>query len=134
MKHIKLIFTILIVLIAATNTITAQQKMTLSQDQKEMMKEQSKKNKERLALSEEQEVAYKEINKKYAEKLKTLKTSEENKRGKLKALKNLQDNKNAELKSILSASQYKTHLEIQAERKAQIKERKQQQTETDHIE
>lgn len=134
MKNVKIIFSMAAVFILSTNTIIAQQKKTMSKEQKEVVQEQSKKNEELLALTEEQKIKYKEITKKYNGKLKALKDSDANKMEKRKTIKKLEDDKNSELKSILSASQFNTYLEIKAERKSQTKNQKKQQPAKEVIE
>jgi hypothetical protein len=53
-----------------------------------------------------------------------LKASDENRKDKFKKLKEIQGQKNEDIKSMLSNQQFITYLEIQSERKAKLKERR----------
>lgn len=106
------------------NAMQAQSVSNFTDDQKEAVISQLKVDKERLALTPEQEGPFIEISKKYALKLKDLKASDENRKYKFKKLKEIQGQKNEDIKSMLSNQQFITYLEIQSERKAKLKERR----------
>jgi hypothetical protein len=119
MRNLKLSF--IITFLFALNSIA-----TVAQDnnRKEETIEQLKMAKERLSLSDQQEFTFREINKKFGVKLKEIKNSEGSKRDKFKKLKESKEAKDAEMKSFLSVEQYNIYLQMQEERKAQMKDRK----------
>ena len=119
MKNIKLAFIITFLFALHSNKAIAQ-----DNNRKEEMIEQMKIAKERLSLSEQQEFTFREITKKYATKLKEIKNSDNSKRDKFKKLKEIKGAKDLEMKSFLSVEQYNTYLQMQEERKAQMKDRK----------
>ncbi|MEO8236072.1 MAG: hypothetical protein ABI549_11705 [Flavobacterium sp.] len=119
MRKFKLAFLITFIFVLNSNNIVAQ-----DNNRKDEMVEQIKIAKERLSLSEQQEFTFREITKKYVIKLKEIKNSEGSKREKFKKLKESKDEKDAEMKAFLSEEQYNTYLQMQEERKTQMKGRK----------
>jgi lipopolysaccharide export LptBFGC system permease protein LptF len=119
MRNLKLSFIITFLFALNSNNIVAQDNI-----RKEEMIEQMKMAKERLSLSDQQEFTFREITKKYGVKLKEIKNSEGSKRDKFKKLKESKDAKDTEMKSFLSEDQYNIYLQMQEERKAQMKDRK----------
>ena len=69
-------------------------------------------------------MAVAEITKKYGLKMRALKNSDEPKRSKFKSMKSIKNDKNAEMKTLLSDEQYKAYIELQEERMAKLKDRK----------
>lgn len=124
MKKLHLILLAATTFFLAAGNLQAQERKVLSEEEREEIVENAKINLEKLALTDGQKPSYKAINQKYAEKLKTLKLSEEDRRTKLKAAKAIQEEKNAEMKTLLNEAQYKTYLEMQAERRNKLKERR----------
>lgn len=124
MKKLHLILLAATTFFLAAGNLQAQERKVLSEEEREEIVENAKINLEKLALTDEQKPSYKAINQKYAEKLKTLKLNEEDRRTKLKAAKAIQEEKNAEMKTLLNEAQYKTYLEMQAERRNKLKERR----------
>lgn len=124
MKNSKVTFALSLFLSLCFNAMQAQSVSNFTDDQKEAVISQLKVDKERLALTPEQEGPFIEISKKYALKLKDLKASDENRKDKFKKLKEIQGQKNEDIKSMLSNQQFITYLEIQSERKAKLKERR----------
>ena len=119
MKNLKLLLISVFLFNLHSNAILAQ-----DINRKEEIIEQMKMIKERLSLSDQQEFTYREITKKYGVKLKEIKNSEGSKRDKFKKLKESKEAKDAEMKSFLSVEQYNIYLQMQEERKAQMKDRK----------
>jgi hypothetical protein len=119
MKNFKLAFIITFLVVLQSYKAVAQ-----NNNRKEEMIEQMKIAKERLSLSEQQEFTFREITKRYAAKLKEIKNSDGSKRDKFKKLKDIKEAKDAEMKSFLSEEQYNTYLQLQEERKAEMKDRK----------
>lgn len=119
MRNLRLSFIIAFILALNSNKIVAQ-----DSNKKEEIVGQMKLEKERLSLSDEQEFTFREITKNFGVKLKEIKNSEVSKRDKFKKLKESRDAKNAEMKSLLSAEQYGIYLQMQEERKAQMKDKK----------
>ena len=119
MRNLKLSFLITFLFALNSNNIVAQ-----DNNRKEEMIEQMKIAKVRLSLSEQQEFTFREITKKYAAKLKEIKNSDGSKRDKFKKLKEIKEEKDAEMKSFLSVEQYDIYLQLQEERKAQMKDKK----------
>lgn len=126
MKNSKLVFALSLLFMFSFNSIQAQSKPKLSDEQKEAVVAQLKADKERLALTKEQEEPFMEISKKYLLQMKDLKQSDENRMEKFKALKEIQSQKNEEMKTLLNESQYVTYLDIQKERRAKLKDRRNQ--------
>ncbi len=126
MKNSKLVFALSLLLMFCFNSIQAQSKPKLSEEQKEAVVAQLKADKERLALTKEQEAPFMEISKKYLLKMKDLKQSDADRKEKFQALKDLQSQKNEEMKKLLNEKQYATYLEIQKERRAKMKDRRNQ--------
>jgi lipopolysaccharide export LptBFGC system permease protein LptF len=121
MKKIKLVLALAFLFAISSNVASAQ-----ATDKKAEMKEQMKAAKEKLALTAEQEPKFMEISKKYALKMKEVKDGNQNKREKFKAIKEIQSQKNEEIKVVLSEEQFKTYLQMQEERKAMMKERREE--------
>ncbi len=119
MKNFKLAFIITFLFALHSNKAVAQ-----DNNRKEEMIEQMKMAKERLSLSEQQEFTFREITKRHATKLKEIKNSDDSKRDKFKKLKEIKETKDTEMKSFLSVEQYNIYLQMQEERKAQIKDKK----------
>ena len=124
MKNLKLTFALSLLISLGFNAMQAQSLSNFTDDQKEAVITQLKVDKERLALTPEQEEPFLEISKKYVLKLKDLKDSDEDRKSKFKKLKTIQGQKNEEMKSMLSNQQFITYLEIQSERKAKMKGRR----------
>jgi hypothetical protein len=121
MKNLKLILALTILFTMSANIVTAQ-----ATDKKAEMKEQMKAAKEKLALTADQEPKFMEISKKYALKMKEIKDGNQGKRDKFKAVKEIQSQKNEEIKMVLSEEQFKTYLQLQEERRAMMKERREE--------
>lgn len=103
---------------------TREQKVATEQ-KKFTDKIKSKEYEERLALKEEQKQPFRDINKKYSEKMKAIKADEKgDKAERQKAATALQTDKDAEVKGLLTATQYKTYLDIKEEKKEAKKEKK----------
>lgn len=119
MKNLKLALVITFFFSLHSNNIVAQ-----DSNRKEEMIEQIRMAKERLLLSEQQEFTFREITKKYGAQLREIKNTEGSKRDKFKKLKEIKEAKDEEMKSFLSEEQYNTYLQIQEERKSQMKDSK----------
>lgn len=119
MKNLKITLFLTILFSINCTLLQAQQN-----DKKAEMIAEMKVAKEKLALSDTQEITFKEVTKKYGLKMKNVKDSDASKRDKFKNIKSLRDEKNAEMKTLLSEEQYKAYLELQEERMAKMKDRK----------
>ena len=119
MKNLKFVLIITFLLSINSTVIIAQEN-----DKKAQIVAEMKVAKEKLALSETQEITFKEITKKYSLKMKAVKESDATKRDKIKNMKSIREEKNAEMKTFLSDEQYKAYLELQEERIAKMKDRK----------
>ena len=126
MKNSKLVFALCVLFTLGFTSIQAQSKPNLTQGQKEVVIALLKADKERLALTKEQEEPFMEITKKYLSMMKELKTSDADRMEKFKALRDLQSQKNEEMKALFTEKQYATYLDIQKERRAKMKERRNQ--------
>ena len=114
-----------IVIFALTSIVSKAQNLSgISDSKNQEMVEQMKLAQQKLQLSEEQKIKFKEISRNYAEKMKSLRDSKEQRLAKLKQLKSIQMAKDAEMKILLSETQYNTYLELKAERKGRLKERR----------
>lgn len=123
MKTLKLIAAGCLLALTTQNALAQDQKPRLNPEQKQEMKAQFEKDKARLQLSPEQETKMKEINQKYAGEMKGMRDkarSEKRQQG-----QEMRERRNAEVKAVLSESQYKTFLQLQDERKARFKEKRQ---------
>lgn len=123
MKNLRLLLAALAVF-AFTANAQAQDKLKLTDAQKQERKAHFEENKKRLALTPEQETPYKEISKKYHEEMKAIRKSEGDRQEKFKKLSEVRDRKNNAIKGILSEKQYQTYLEIQQERKLRMKDKR----------
>ena len=119
MKNLKFALIITFLFLINSNVMNAQEN-----DKKGDVVAEIKIAKEKLALSESQEITFKEITKKFGLKMRALKNSDEPKRSKFKSMKSIKNDKNAEMKTLLSDEQYKAYIELQEERIAKMKGRK----------
>ena len=126
MKNSKLTLAVVFFFMISFHFTQAQSKTNITEDQKEAITTQLKSDRERLELTKEQEVTFREITKKYMSMIKELNDSDVGKKDKFKKLRDIQNQKNEEVKVLLSEKQYATYLEIQNEKKARMKARRNQ--------
>lgn len=113
----------IVVVLLLVSTIAFAQDRTLTEAQKEQVKEQLEQYFEKLDLSEAQKPRFEEITKKYALQMKALKTSNKSRFAKYRENKSIKRSKNKEMKIVLSAEQYKIYEETQKEIQKKMKEK-----------
>ncbi len=107
------------VLTVVLTDVQAQSRMT--EEQKQEARERYEAYKTRLNLNEDQQLKVKTINTDFFEGLVPLRTSTESRISKYRKYKALKNTKDKQMKEVLTADQYKTYEQFQAEMKEEFK-------------
>ena len=123
MKNLKKITGVILLTIVLSATGIAQEKTAVN-DRKIELKKRQDELKTKLNLTADQEAKFIEINKSFAEKLRSQRQEDRIKREMFQKMKALKDEKDTAMKSILNDEQFAKYLELQSERKAEMKARR----------
>ena len=118
------IVTVLIAIFSLSGLNSFAQDHYSKSEQKEAMKEQRKADLEKLNLRNDQTTEFNNISKTYGKQLRDLRDKDLTREEKKAEAEVLMSAKNAEMKTLLDDAQYATYLEIQEERKKNMKKKR----------
>ena len=112
MKIISSFSTMVIMTLASTFSVQAQEKKTEEKINTQEVTTKPQENKDRLGLTYSQQTPYREIIKRYAEEMREVRKSVLSREEKIEKLKLIDLKREAEIKSLLTVEQFKIYLEL----------------------
>ena len=123
MKNLKKIIALLLLIICAITNASAQENSEKANRQAEI-KHRLDEAKSKLCLTDDQTVKFAEINKKFATNLREQKQEVKIRSEQFQKMKAMRDEKDSAIRAILNSDQYAKYLDVQANRKAENKARR----------
>jgi hypothetical protein len=120
MKIISSFSTMVIMTLASTFSVQAQEKKTEEKINTQEVTTKPQENKDRLGLTYSQQTPYREIIKRYAEEMREVRKSVLSREEKIEKLKLIDLKREAEIKSLLTVEQFKIYLELKEEKKSKM--------------
>ncbi len=117
----------LLMFILTTMLTSAQAQSRMTEEQKQEARERYEAYKTRLNLTQDQQEKVKAINTEFFEGIAPLQSSTESRISKYRKYKGLKNTKDKQMKEVLTADQYKTYEQFQAEMKEEFKENRRKQ-------
>lgn len=120
MKIISSFSTMVIMTLASTFSVQAQEKKTEEKINTQEVTTKPQENKDRLGLTYSQQTPYREIIKRYAEEMREVRKSVLSREEKIEKLTLIDLKREAEIKSLLTVEQFKIYLELKEEKKSKM--------------
>ena len=120
MKIISSFSTMVIMTLASTFSVQAQEKKTEEKINTQEVTTKPQENKDRLGLTYSQQTPYREIIKRYAEEMREVRKSVLSREEKIEKLKLIDLKREAEIQSLLTVEQFKIYIELKVEKKSKM--------------